>query len=469
MARAKQREQYGNGSVTPVMIPKKDKSGNPIIGADGKPVKVQEKNKKGEPVWRICLSLGTEQYVDKNGNLRKRQRKVQKRFGGSLKQAREYAKSLSDDYERVDLDFARDNYSSLCKEWQTMPYKCSEKQRAQYILHLGYLAPFLDTKPLIDLKQADIEAALNGVRESRSLSDATYNKILAIVSRVFEFAVNHDYIVRNPCRNIEPRESASAEKRHALSEEDAARLCRKLDEAETAAYSDFYAKEKRQADLGNTFGRSAVRNLHTLSCIMCVRILLATGMRRGEALALQWQSVDLERGTIRVCQSINERDELKSPKTSNGIRNMFIDAHTLEHMRVWHDFQRRYLHLINVEGVGLSQGPETAVFTSDNGTFINVSNFAHWWVSFRKTNGFDALLIHELRHSQITILLGNLIDINEVQTRVGHSRPSSVTLRYLHELPARDSASAETMGRVLYETSVENDNRGGVLRLQKTA
>lgn len=469
MPRAKQREQYGNGSVTPVLVPKKDKNGNPIIGSDGKPAKVQEKNKKGQPVWRVCLSLGTEQYVDKHGNLRKRQRKVQKRFGGSLKEAREYAKSLSEDYERVDLDSARDSFSSLCNEWQTMPYKCSDKQRAQYILHLSYLAPYLDAKPLIDLKQADIEAALNGVQESRGLSDATYNKILAIVNRVFDYAVNHDFIVRNPCRNVEPRESGSTEKRHALSEADAAALCRKLDEAEEAAYTDFLEKERRQADLGNTFGRSAVRNLHTLSCIMCTRILLATGMRRGEGLALQWRSVDLQRGTIRVCQSINERDQLKQPKTSNGIRSLFIDTHTLEHLKKWHEFQRRCLHLVSVDGTSLVQGPETPVFCSDNGAFINVSNFAHWWVSFRKSIGFDGLLVHELRHSQVTILLGNLIDINEVQTRVGHSRPSSVTLRYLHELPARDTASAATMGRVLYETDVENDNMGSVLSLLKTA
>jgi hypothetical protein len=83
------------------MTNKKDKDGNIVYGSDGKPVKVQERNKKGQQVWRVCVSLGTESYTDKDGKLRKRQRKAQKRFAGTLAQARKFAQSMAEDYEAI--------------------------------------------------------------------------------------------------------------------------------------------------------------------------------------------------------------------------------------------------------------------------------------------------------------------------------------------------------------------------------
>ena len=103
MARTKQRETYGNGSVSPVMVAKTDKQGNAVMGKDGKPAKVQEKDKRGRPVWRVCITLGVEEYTDKSGKTRKRQRKVQKRVHGTLEDARSVAKRLTEDY--ADIDF----------------------------------------------------------------------------------------------------------------------------------------------------------------------------------------------------------------------------------------------------------------------------------------------------------------------------------------------------------------------------
>ena len=51
-------------------------------------------------------------------------------------------------------------------------------------------------------------------------------------------------------------------------------------------------------------------------------LALATGMRRGELLALQWGDVDLDSGTLRVERSLEETKvgglRLKSPKTKRG-------------------------------------------------------------------------------------------------------------------------------------------------------
>ena len=58
-----------------------------------------------------------------------------------------------------------------------------------------------------------------------------------------------------------------------------------------------------------------------------VVLALATGMRRGELLGLQWGDIDLDAATLRVERSLEETSaglRLKSPKTKSGRRNIYF-------------------------------------------------------------------------------------------------------------------------------------------------
>ena len=49
-----------------------------------------------------------------------------------------------------------------------------------------------------------------------------------------------------------------------------------------------------------------LENIKHTSTYWPVLIALATGMRRGEVLALRWKNVDLDRGALRVVQSLEQ-------------------------------------------------------------------------------------------------------------------------------------------------------------------
>lgn len=458
MARPKQRENYGNGSVFPVMVVKRDADGNPVIGKDGKPVKVQERDKQGRLIWRVCVTLGTEEYTDKNGNIRKRQMKApQKRVHGTIDDARRVAKEITDAYEHVDLESAKDDFSAVASAWLDMAEianMCGKDQLGQYRRHFGYMAKYLDGKPIIEVKKADVEKALAAVKREHGCSNTTMHAVYQQTKRLFEYAIDSDICVRNPFRGIIAPKVDKVVSRRSLTATEAAKLRACLDRDELAAYEDFSAKEQRQAEWGNTFTRSALHGLANLSCLLAVRVMLATGCRRGESLALTWECVDFATSQIVIRQTINQRCELKEPKTGAGVRALYVDADTMAHLRKWKEFQKTYLHLVMVEDAPgrkrpLEQTEKTPVCCSNVGSWLDPTNVYRWWSKYRSAIGFADLKMHELRHTQATVLLGNGVDVKTVQHRLGHASSSLTLDQYAHAIPANDADAADLMGAIM--------------------
>ena len=66
-----------------------------------------------------------------------------------------------------------------------------------------------------------------------------------------------------------------------------------------------------------------------------VLIALATGMRRGEVLALRWKNIDFDRGVLRVVQSLEQTKKglrFKDTKTSKA-RAIVLPAYAVEELR----------------------------------------------------------------------------------------------------------------------------------------
>lgn len=468
MSRKKQRETYGKGSVTPEMVAKLDKDGNKAIGKDGRPVKVQRRNKHGELAWRVCITLGTVEYTDAAGNLRKRQDKHQQVVYGTLDHARKVCEQLAAQYEHVDASARDKTFSDACAAWETSMRNAataSENCLAGYMQNLRHVQKYLGDKPIVATTKQDVEDALAAVKTDRGLSNTTMHKVHALTKRVFAYCVDSDWIVRNPCAKIKAPRIDEVTNRRSLSSEECARLRACLDEAEAEAYARFRDKEARQAGWGNTFGRSCLRGLSELSCLIAIRIELATGLRRSEALALTWSAVDFDNEQITVCQKLivgrrrgleggeESAIKIRKPKTKSGTRTLYVDADTLAHLAAWKAFQERALHLVMPEGRGLDQSGDTPVCVGDNGSWLRPSSLDRWWgtadsAGFRDKAGFPGLNMHELRHTQATQLLGAGVDVKTVQTRLGHAKASHTLDLYAHAIPANDKEAASIMGAI---------------------
>lgn len=444
MARPKTRETYGNGSVTP----QKDKSGK------------QMRDKNGELIWRVCVSLGYETYVDDKGNRRRKQRKVQRVVHGTLADARAVVKQLTEEYENIEPASAKNSFKSLVNAWVTSMRNantCSPNKLKDYETRLGYVADQLGDKPVIEVKRQDVEDALAAIRAERNVSQCTLRNIFALTKRVFEYGIKSDWLVRNPCASMDaPRVTGTVERR-SLTSDECAELRKCLDRDEAQAYVDFQEKECRQEGHHNLEGRSKLNGLSTISGLIAVRIMLATGCRRGESLALTWADVDLDNATITIRRSLNSAMVLKEPKTAKGVRSLAVDGATIDHLRKWKDFQAKALKLIDVD---LESGETASMQTEDTpiccngaGKWLNPRNLERWWgttqeIGYRHSIGFDDLRLHELRHTQATQLIGAGVDFKTVQTRLGHADVSLTINTYTHAIPANDREAANLIASI---------------------
>jgi hypothetical protein len=225
-----------------------DKDGSPMHDKEGKPVKVQKKDRAGNPTWRVCVTLGVEQYVDSNGRLRKRQRKVQKTYHGTLADARTYCKQLSEEYESLAPATVGNTFADAVETWRKemeINGTCAPSKLKDYTSRLGYVSPYLSSKALIEVTQNDVTAALQGAKVARNLSQGTIKDVFALTKRVFRRAVAWRWIAVNPMEDAKaPRVDEPVERRY-LSIEECARFMAALDAAEEAAYSEYRAKESR--------------------------------------------------------------------------------------------------------------------------------------------------------------------------------------------------------------------------------
>lgn len=178
------------------------------------------------------------------------------------------------------------------------------------------------------------------------------------------------------------------------------------------------------------------------------RFVIATGVRRGEALGVRWSDVDLDAGTVSLRRSrvVAGGRVVEGPtKTKAGERSMALDADTVSALRSWKAAQSSERLLM---GAGWGNTVEL-VFTQPNGTPLYPQTITAAFKRIAIELGLPTIGVHGLRHSSATMMLASGISPKVVSQRLGHANVSITLDTYSHVLPAHDRAAADFIGRTL--------------------
>ena len=204
-----------------------------------------------------------------------------------------------------------------------------------------------------------------------------------------------------------------------------------------------------------------------------VSIGLGLGLRLGEVLGLQWSTVDLERGSIRVeraLQTIGKERLLVELKSKESRRTVllpeFIRLALIRHRQQQRERQRLAGGTWRTEGTSF-------VFTTREGrpldgcgvtrdlkrllaqTWIGGGeNCEHCEVVERRcadcgAEHLPAMSFHSLRHSCASILLAQGVPVRDVAEILGHSDIRMTLASYAHVIEAGRNRAAGVMDRVL--------------------
>jgi integrase len=177
-------------------------------------------------------------------------------------------------------------------------------------------------------------------------------------------------------------------------------------------------------------------------------LALASGMRRGELLALRWADVDLDTGVIAVERSVTQiglQRTYSTPKNHER-RKLNIDPRTVAALRAWRKVQLGE----RLEWGQAYQGAEDLIFTWEDGRPVRPDYVTTAFVNSQAGAGVPRLKLHEARHTHATVLLRDGVPVHIVAKRLGH-KDASVTLKfYADVIPDDDTRAVDVFTRAVW-------------------
>ncbi len=178
-----------------------------------------------------------------------------------------------------------------------------------------------------------------------------------------------------------------------------------------------------------------------------VMLAIATGMRRGEILALRWQDIDLEAGMATVIHSLEQtRGQLgfKSPKTGKGRRTVALPAIAVELLRE-HKTSQLYQRL----ALGPAYQDHDLVCPRPDGRPWPPDTFSTAFAALVRRSKFKHVRFHDLRHTHATQMLRQGVHPKVVSERLGHSAIGITLDTYSHVLPGMQEEAAQKIDNTL--------------------
>lgn len=268
------------------------------------------------------------------------------------------------------------------------------------------------------------QALINKLSEKYSRS--TISKVYVILNMCFNYALTKGHIGENPMMKVKmPKESSLVKKKKEakwLSSNDVEKL---VLEAERLNTKEFRIKGK----VGErVYGVNAYY----------VILIIYTGLRIGELMALTWNDIDFKNKTLSVNKSrakgkIDGKTVLyvKDPKSESGTRIIPLSDRALYALR-------------NIKECSKS---DTDLIVTNTSSESNITRTINRML-FRAGCEVEKCGLHALRHTFGSLLLEKGVDLKTISYLLGHSDITVTANIYLHITREKAINSIEVLNKV---------------------
>ena len=270
--------------------------------------------------------------------------------------------------------------------------RATENTRSSYQMNLDkWVYPALGGVKLPEVTPARISALLLDM-QAQGRAHASVVKVFTILSALFKKAYLADMIPRNPMDKVErpkPRkDETKPETAEAYTPEEVQEILRHL-ESEPLKWRCF------------------------------VRVLIDTGIRRGECCGLQWQDIDFQTGTATISRNL----------CYTKARGVYLDTPKNGKSRVVDLGPDSLALLRQLRTEQASKAISAFVFTQEGKVEpIHPTSPTHYFRQFSKRYNVPGFHPHKLRHTFASVAITSGADVVSVSETLGHS-DTAVTLR----------------------------------------
>ena len=177
-----------------------------------------------------------------------------------------------------------------------------------------------------------------------------------------------------------------------------------------------------------------------------LRFIAMTGVRRGEAVALKWENVDLDRAVVSITETAQRIGrggiQVSSTKSAAGRRGIALDADTITKLR---DHRGRQL-LRQVED-GDRWQDSGLVFPGVHGRILDPSVLTRNFERLARSVGCPGVRLHDLRHHHAAGLIRAGVHPRVVMERLGHCSASFSMQVYGHVSEGMQSEAAAAFAK----------------------
>ena len=372
---------------------------------------IREKTtKSGKPFFEVVVSRGRNQsqltkrwYPPEGWSRRAVSRELAKaaaeferqcKTGEAISRAERKEKDLLQKQEAAKVQTLR-QYGE-CVFMPAKSVTMSENARSTYQGNLDkWIYPALGDLKMPDITPANISTLLLSM-QSAGKAHATVIKVYTVLSGLFKMAYLSDTITRNPMDKVER------------------------------------PKPRKDEVHGNEVEAYTVEEVcYILKCLeneplkwqVFLRLLIDTGIRRGECCGLQWKDVDFQANTITIsgnlCYTPQKGIYLDTPKNGRT-RTVDVDPAVMALLRALRSEQA-------------SHAISAYVFTQENSAApMQPQTPTRYMKKLSVKYRLPDLHPHKLRHTFASIAITSGADIASVSEKLGHS-DKAVTLRmYTH-------------------------------------
>lgn len=301
-------------------------------------------------------------------------------------------------------------------DWTATALPASSRKQATVDLYTTvtrkHLVPALGRRPLHLLRPSDVEALILAKRRD-GLSASTVRTIYTVLRAALDTAVRDGLLRDNPAVKVRRPTAQRKEAAH-------------LDAAEAVRLLDAVRGDRLEA---------------------LFRLMLATGLRRGEALALHWSDVNLDKQVLRVRWTLSRTSrglELGEPKTAKSRRIVPLPRSAVSSLES-HRGRQEQERL----AAGDSWLDQDLVFTTEIGTPLEPRNVLRRFEKMAREAGLRRVSLHTLRHTAASLLLAAGTHTKVVQEHLGHSSYAITADIYSHVSPEQRREAANRLDEAL--------------------